>query len=76
MQQHDQMIPLQCMIVAAYLGGREEEIKTKLTVLAQMKYFVKTAFGISSRHFMYGYFCKVLSLLQGSADAGAIWSIN
>ena len=44
------------MIVAACSGVREEEIKTKLTVLTQMKYFVKTAFGISSRHFMNGYF--------------------
>ena len=41
-----------------------------------MKYFMKTAFGISSRHFMHGYFHKVLGLLQGSADASTIWSIN
>ena len=73
---YDQMIPLQCMIVAARSGVREEEIKTKLTVLSQMKSFVKTAFGISSRHFMNGYFHKVFGLLQGSADAGAIRSIN
>ena len=71
---YDRMIPSQCMIVAARSGVREEEIP--MTVLSLMKYFVKTAFGISSRHFMHGYFRKVFGLLQGSADPGAIWSIN
>ena len=69
------MIPSQCMIVTACAGVNEDAIKVKLNVLSHMKYFVKTAFGISIQFFMHGIFRKVLSLLQGSTNGGAIWSL-
>ena len=64
------------MIVMARAGVPEEAIETKLTVLLQMKYYIKTAFGISPTHFMHSFVHKVYGLLQGSAVAGSIWSLN
>ena len=73
---YNQMIPSQCMIVMARAGVPKEVITTKLTILSRMKYYVKTAFGISPNHFTHSFFRKIYSLLQGSANAGSIWSLN
>ena len=64
------------MIVMARAGVPEEVIKTKLTVLSRMKYYVKMAFSISPNHFTHSFLCKVYGLLQGSANASSIWSLN
>ena len=72
---YDRMIPSQCMIVTARAGVNEDAIKAKLNILSRMKYFIKMAFGISIQFFMHSIFRKVLGLLQGSTDGGAIWSL-
>ena len=72
---YDHMIPSQCMIVTAHAGVGKDAIKSKLNILSHMKYYVKTAFGISTQYFTHGVFHKILGLLQGSADAGTIWSL-
>ena len=63
------------MIVTAHAGVGEDAIKSKLNILSHMKYYVKTAFGISTQYFMHSIFHKILGLLQGNTDAGTIWSV-
>jgi hypothetical protein len=73
---YDRMIPSQCMMVTARAGVSEDAINLKLTALQRMKYRVKTAYGISSNFFTHNLRRRMLGLLQGSANAGAIWSLN
>ena len=64
------------MITSARVGVPEGAIQLKLTALQRMKYFVKTAYGVSANYFENTFLRLILGLLQGSAAVGAIWAIN
>lgn len=72
----DRMIPSQCVINSARLGVPEGAIQLKLTALQRTRYFVKTAYRVSSNYFENTFLRSTLGLMQGSSAVGAIWAIN
>jgi hypothetical protein len=73
---YDHMILSQCMILTARVGMNEPAIQMKLAALKQMKYFVKTVYGASSKYFTNTFLRPILVMLQGSLEVCPIWTLS
>ena len=72
----DRMIPSQCMTSGRCIGVQEGLVRLHLKISKRMKYHIKTAYGISPRHFATSFFLLILRMMQGNTAVGAFWALS
>jgi hypothetical protein len=72
---YDRIVPSQATLTTRRVGLAPRTASTMLEILANTKFHVRTAYGVSPRSFQNEPTSMILGLLQGSAAVGAVWAL-
>jgi len=71
----DRMIPSQCLMLANCTGMPQSVTTVHHQVSCQMKYRMKSAYGMSPGYIQTTLVINILGMMQGSTTVGALWGL-